>query len=83
MDYAQFFHKPFSENTRLIPALSTLSFACHCKIFSEAFSGKQPNIEKKSFSLKSFSSENILQKKKYFTAKQIETYETMSHAARV
>jgi hypothetical protein len=56
-----FFVNHFRKTHASPAAPSALSFAQHYKIFSGTFSEMQPNTKNKSFFLKSFSSENILQ----------------------
>jgi hypothetical protein len=59
-------HFPKTHASPLAP--SALSFAQHYKIFSGAFSGMQPNTKKKKKKKKkSFSSENILQCKIFYS----------------
>ena len=57
----------FQKHTPHPPPLSALSFTQHCKIFSEHFPECNQTRKKKSFSLKSFSFENILQWKIFYS----------------
>ncbi len=56
-------YEKFSKNACLTPIPFALFFTQHYKIFFKTFSKIQPNMKKKSFLLKSFSSENIQQTK--------------------
>jgi hypothetical protein len=70
MVYAKFFRKPFSQNARLTPS-PLLLYLSHntppSTLFSGAFSECNQTREKKSFFLKSFTSENILHWKIFYS----------------